>query len=248
MEWLTPDWPVANNIRALTTLKRGGYSRGAYQGLNLATHVGDEPAAVHINRRLLASNLNLPTEPRWLTQVHGTTVAYAHELSHAATEADAVVSHTAGEVCAILTADCLPVLLCNTTGTRIGAVHAGWRGLAAGVIEAAVKQLQCSADTLMAWLGPAIGPDVFEVGKEVVDAFQKKHKHANKAFKKTSTNKWHADIYELAKIRLQDLGITKIYGGDHCTYSEDRFYSARRSSHKHSAPTGRMATLIWRMS
>lgn len=249
MEWLTPNWPAANNIRALTTLKRGGYSRGSYQGLNLATHVGDEPAAVHINRRLLVSTLSLPSEPRWLNQVHGTSVASKRRLSSVLPEADASVSQGVSEICAVLTADCLPVLLCDVHGTRVGAVHAGWRGLAAGVIEATVKHLACPTENLMAWLGPAIGPDAFEVGKDVLDIFKKTKIDLKKAFKKIDSNKWQANIYELAKMRLQALGITQIYGGEYCTYTEaDRFYSARRAMHNRKTPTGRMATMIWRTS
>lgn len=249
MEWLTPNWPAANNIRALTTLNRGGYSRGTYQGLNLATHVGDKPEAVHINRRLLISSLNLPSEPLWLNQVHGAKVASKRRLSSTLPEADASVSRTVNEVCAVLTADCLPILLCNVPGTCVSAVHAGWRGLALGVIEATVEHLACPAETLMAWLGPAIGPNAFEVGKEVVDIFKKTQVDTKKAFKKINANTWKANIYELAKMQLQALGITQIYGGDYCTYTEtDRFYSARRSVHRQSTPTGRMATIIWRTS
>lgn len=257
MEWLTPNWPAANNIRALTTLRCGGYSRGAYQGLNLAAHVGDEPEAVQANRKLLSSTLNLPAEPLWLTQVHGTGVVLhpgamnVPDLSPV--EADASVSFGINEVCAVLTADCLPILLCDEEGTRISAIHAGWRGLAAGVVEAAVERLSCPADHLMAWLGPGIGPLAFEVGEEVVDIFTNPLDPrcpplSMTAFKKTGPTTWQADLYLLASIRLQALGIVRIFGGEHCTYSDpERFYSARRSS-KQSTLTGRMATLIWRTS
>ena len=252
MEWLTPNWPAASNIRALTTLKCGGYSRGSYQGLNLAAHVGDDPKAVHANRGLLTSTLHLPSAPFWLTQVHGTAVAELSETAlhdSACPEADASVSFRANEVCAVLTADCLPILLCDEQGTRISAIHAGWRGLAAGVIEAAVKRLACPSDRLMAWLAPAIGPEAFEVGKEVVDSFTKACGSeclslSRSAFKQTSPTTWQADIYQLASIQLHALGIVRIFGGEYCTYTDPkRFYSYRRT-----AKTGRIATLIWRTS
>lgn len=247
MEWLTPDWPAANNIRALCTLKRGGYSRGSYQGLNLATHVGDEPSAVNINRRLLVSNLNLPSEPRWLNQVHGTKVATKDSMPLREPEADASISSAIDEVCVVLTADCLPILLCNVQGTKVGAVHAGWKGLASGVIESTVKHLRCPPETIMAWLGPAIGPDAFEVGRDVVDIFKKTNTNIKKAFKKMNASTWKANIYLLARMRLEALGITQIFGGEFCTYTEtDRFYSARRANHQHKSSTGRMASLIWR--
>ncbi len=245
MEWLTPHWPVPPNIRAITTLKRGGYSRGACKGLNLATHVGDDLLAVQINRRLLNSELRLPQEPYWLTQVHGTAVvpiSGSEELK----EADASISFNPGEVCVVLTADCLPILLCDEKGTRIAAIHAGWRGLAAGVIEAAVERLACLPSTVMAWLGPAIGPDAFEVGEDVLEIFKNTHTDIQKAFKSINPSKWKADIYTIAKLRLEALGVTRIFGGHFCTYTEhDRFYSARRAAQMGSQ-TGRMATLIWR--
>lgn len=251
MEWLTPQWPVAHNIRALTTLKRGGYSRGPCKGLNLATHVGDDLLAVQINRRLLNSELRLPQEPYWLTQVHGSAVVpipSSESLKSYYPEADASISFNPGEVCVVLTADCLPILLCDEKGTRVAAIHAGWRGLAAGVIEAAVERLACLPSSIMAWLGPAIGPDAFEVGEDVVEIFENAHTDINKAFKSINASKWKADIYTLAKLRLEALGIMRIFGGDFCTYTEqDRFYSARRAAQTGSQ-TGRMATLIWRIS
>jgi len=250
LEWLTPYWPVAQNIRALTTLKRGGYSRGPCKGLNLATHVGDDLLAVQINRRLLSSELRLPQEPYWLTQVHGAAVVGGStSISDSRSncpEADASVSFNPGEVCVVLTADCLPILLCDEKGTRIGAIHAGWKGLAAGVIEAAVERLACLPSTIMAWLGPAIGPEVFEVGEDVLEIFKNAHTDVNKAFKSINAAKWKANIYTLAKLRLEALGVTRIFGGDFCTYTEqDRFYSARRAAQM-GMQTGRMATLIWR--
>jgi YfiH family protein len=161
-------------------------------------------------------------------------------------EADASVSFIPGEVCVVLTADCLPILLCDETGTRVGAIHAGWKGLAAGVIEATVERLACMPSSLMAWLGPAIGPDAFEVGEDVVEVFKNAHTDIHKAFKAINKTKWKADIYTLARLRLEALGITRIFGGDFCTYTEqERFYSARRAAQMGSQ-TGRMATLIWR--
>lgn len=161
-------------------------------------------------------------------------------------EADAAISFKPGEVCVVLTADCLPILLCDEKGTRVAAIHAGWKGLAAGVVEAAVERLACVPNTIMAWLGPAIGPDAFEVGEDVVEIFKNAHIDMGKAFKAINPSKWKANIYTIAKLRLEAMGVTRIFGGDFCTYTEeDRFYSARRAAQLGSQ-TGRMATLIWR--
>jgi len=217
-----------------------------YDSLNLAGHVGDDAHAVHENRRRLVQTLHLPAEPVWLNQVHGVRTVDAASVPAALyglLEADAIYAQGPGQVCAVLTADCLPLLLCDHEGTQIAAVHAGWRGLAAGVIEAAVAALEVAPDRLMAWLGPAIGPQAYEVGAEVREAFVHKDSAAAQAFTrvpKITANRWHADLYALARLRLVELGVRQVYGGDYCTLSDTRFYSYRRNG-----ITGRMATLIW---
>ncbi len=235
---ITPDWPAPANVRALQTTRKGGVSDSPYASFNLGSHVGDNPLAVSRNRMLLAPLL--PSEPVWLNQVHGITVADAGRAG-CLPEADASVSTHPGAVCVVMTADCLSILLCDEQGSVVGAAHAGWRGLCDGVIEATVSAMNVPAPTLMAWLGPAIGSTVFEVGDEVRTAFVAKQPQAAKAFVAAAEGKWMADIYQLARLRLQALGIHRIYGGDLCTYSDaERFYSYRRDG-----VTGRMATFIW---
>lgn len=235
---ITPEWPAPANVRALQTTRNGGVSVAPYASLNLGSHVGDNPLAVSRNRMLLAPLL--PSEPVWLNQVHGIGVA---DAGHAGClpEADASVSKHPGAVCVVMTADCLPVLLCDDMGSVVGAAHAGWRGLCDGVIESTVSAMNVPASTLMAWLGPAIGPGEFEVGDEVRAAFVAKQPQAAAAFMACNNGKWLADIYQLARLRLNDLGISRIYGGGLCTYREaERFYSYRRDG-----VTGRMGTFIW---
>ena len=235
---ITPNWPAPANVTALQTTRKGGISVAPYASFNLGVHVGDNQLAVLRNRMLLAPLM--PSEPVWLNQVHGVSVA---DAGHAGClpQADASVATHPGAVCVVMTADCLPVLLCDETGSVVGAAHAGWRGLCDGVIEATVTSMQLPASTLMAWLGPAIGPTVFEVGDEVRTAFVAKQPQAAQAFVAAAEGKWMADIYQLARLRLQALGIHRIYGGDLCTYSDDqRFYSYRRDG-----VTGRMGTFIW---
>lgn len=238
VRWVMPDWPAPVNVRALTTLRSGGVSRGPYAGLNLADHVGDDPGAVAGNRARLRCAADLPDEPRWLVQVHGTAVVDA-ATAHAGTEADAAYTVTPGVVCAVLTADCLPVLLCDRAGTRVAAVHAGWRGLVDGVVEAAVAAV--GGGDLLAWLGPAIGPAAFEVGGEVRARFLDHDPGAAGAFRGTEGGRWLADLYLLARCRLASAGVTGIHGGGRCTYREaGAFYSYRRDG-----TTGRMASLVW---
>lgn len=236
--WIVPDWPAPASVRALVTTRTGGVSAGAYASLNLATHVGDDPAAVAENRRRLRAHL--PAEPLWLSQVHGTNVARAEDAVEGVA-ADAAFTRRAGRVCAVLTADCLPVLLCNDAGTVVGAAHAGWRGLAGGVVEAAVRETNEPPARLLAWLGPAIGPQAFEVGAEVRAAFLAHSPEAAAAFAAMENGKWLADLYRLAEQRLHALGVSRVYGGGRCTFLEaDCFYSYRREK-----TTGRMASLIW---
>lgn len=243
---IIPDWPVPANVKTLQTTRLGGGSAAPYDSLNLGDHVGDAPLAVARNRILL-NNL-LPSEPVWLEQVHGTIVANA-DYANCRPQADACIARHRAAVCVVMTADCLPVLLCDTQGSVAGAVHAGWKGLAAGVIEATVQAMSIEPQNLMAWLGPAISQDSFEVGDEVRAAFVAAQPQSAAAFTPSSVRgegrgeggKWFADIYALARLRLNALGITRIYGGDHCTYREsERFFSYRRDG-----ATGRMGTFIW---
>lgn len=235
--FLYPDWPAPAHVHARVTLRAGGSSEVPWRSLNLATHVGDDPAHVALNRAWLRSQL--PAEPAWLEQVHGTDCVVAEGMQ-ALRVADASVSFMPDTVCAVLTADCLPVLFCSRDGSRVGAAHAGWRGLAAGVLERTVERLQVGADQLMVWLGPAIGPQAFEVGAEVREVFVADHAAAEAAFNQRG-EKWLADIYALARLRLQRAGVSAIHGGGLCTVSDaQRFYSYRRDG-----ATGRMASLIW---
>jgi hypothetical protein len=235
---LIPDWPAPANVKSLQTTRNGGSSVAPYASLNLGSHVGDNPLQVNRNRMLLEPLL--PSEPVWLNQVHGVTVIDAGQAS-CLPQADAIVSTHRGAVCVVMTADCLPVLLCDEQGTVVGAAHAGWRGLCDGVIESTVAAMSVPPATLMAWLGPAIGPAAFEVGEEVRSAFVAKQAQAAMAFVPGAGGKWMADIYQLARLRLQALGIQRIYGGELCTYRDpQRFFSYRRDG-----VTGRMGTFIW---
>ncbi len=237
---LLPDWPAPPRVRTAVTLRAGGVSPRPYDALNLGVHVGDDFNCVLQNRQRLRATLQLPTEPVWLKQVHGIAVAQLPAAPDAL-EADASCSATAGAVCAILTADCLPVLFCDDAGTVVGAAHAGWRGLLAGVLENTVQAMNRPAHQLMAWLGPAIGPRAFEVGSEVREAFVARDPAAAQAFVAGAAGKYLADLYMLARLRLQRHGLTRIHGGDLCTFSDsERFYSYRRDG-----VTGRMASLIW---
>lgn len=239
IDWLPAEWPAALWVRAGTTLRIGGSSTGAYASLNLAEHVGDNPDAVRANRAQVYSALRLPGEPCWLQQVHGTRVLRADVPTHGA--ADAIVASEYGRVCAILTADCLPVLFCDVSGTQVAAAHAGWRGLAAGVLEQTVAALGCDPGSLFAWLGPAIGADVYEVGAEVRACFIRSDCAADAAFRPSREGHYLADLYSLARARLQGIGVHKIYGGSRCTFSEPaQFFSYRRDG-----ACGRMASLIW---
>ncbi len=239
-DWLRPDWPAPATVQAVTTTRAGGVSRGLYASFNLAAHVGDDPSAVVANRQHLQQSLNLPAEPAWLEQVHGTEVV-SLDAPRPFGHADASVTTRPGRVCAVLTADCLPVLFCNRAGTAVAAAHAGWRGLAAGVLEAAVAALNTAPGDILAWLGPAIGANAFEVGGEVRDAFLSRQAEAAAAFRLLPSGKYLADLYALARLRLAAAGVTAIYGGGWCTHSEaERFFSYRRDG-----VTGRMASLIW---
>ncbi len=235
-----PRWPSPAAVRAVSTTRIGGVSLPPYDSLNLACHVGDQPAAVHENRRRLVNKLGLPVEPVWLEQIHGNGVVDA-ALAAGTPSADASYSRQPGVVCAVMTADCLPVLFCDQQGAVVAAAHAGWRGLAGGVLEATIAAMTAPADSLLAWLGPAIGPAAFEVGDEVRAIFVDRQTEAAAAFCRLDNGQWLADIYQLARLRLAASGIEHIYGGGFCTFNDNkRFYSFRRQ-----ATTGRMASLIW---
>ena len=235
---LLPDWPAPRGVRALSTTRRGGVSAAPWQGFNLGDHVGDDPQAVAHNRALLRREL--PSEPVWLRQVHGTRCVDA-ALAAPGTEADASFTRRRGVVCAVLVADCLPLLLCDDAGTVVGAAHAGWRGLAAGVVEATVAAMDVPGERLLAWLGPAIGPQAFEVGGEVRERFMAVDGAAVAAFTAAPCGKWLCDIALLARQRLAALGIRRVTGADSCSVADAaRFFSYRRDG-----VTGRMASLVW---
>tara|TARA_B110000879_G_C11064616_1_gene468097 strand:+ start:398 stop:1159 length:762 start_codon:yes stop_codon:yes gene_type:complete len=249
--FIIPDWPAPAQVKSAITLRSGGTSRAPFDSNNLALHVDDRAADVQQNRRNLIAALRLPASPLWLNQCHGTELVYLPKTQQAAT-ADGSYSDRVDTVCAILTADCLPILFCNQSASQVAAVHAGWRGLCGGILRKMVATFKHSPDQVMAYLGPAIGPQVFEVGAEVMDAFvrnaqNESHRQAvSKAFKPVDGDpeKYLADLYALARAELTASGVIDIYGGNYCSYSDsERFYSFRRES-----KTGRNASLIWLQS
>lgn len=252
IEVITPNWPMPPNVRAGSTTRTGGVSTGAYESLNLGSRCDDDPDAVAKNRALLSEHLQLPATPLWLQQEHGTTAVAAHSVAMNVA-ADASWTHQAGVVCVAQSADCLPVLFCDRAGTIVGAAHAGWRGLLDGVLESTIVAMTDAASipaiNLMAWLGPAIGPERFEVGADVRDAFVEAQGDAAEwafsydeaASKAAGADRWMGDFYRLARQRLVRAGILQVFGGDYCTHSDaDKFFSYRRDG-----VTGRMASLIW---
>ncbi|MFU8803482.1 MAG: peptidoglycan editing factor PgeF [Bradymonadaceae bacterium] len=237
---ITPTWPAPPHIKAYQTTRQGGVSRAPYESLNLGAHVGDDLQAVHANRRLLQDHLALPSSPRWLNQVHGTACVDATTYD-GQSPADASFTTAPGLVLAIMTADCLPVLFCDDAGSFVAAAHAGWRGLAAGVLEETVRSMNKAPCELYAWLGPAIGKRAFEVGDEVRSTFLDHDPDCEPCFAPSPQGRWLADLYGLATRRLEAIGLTRISGGDHCTFEdEERFFSYRREGQ-----TGRMGTFIW---
>ncbi len=241
-QWIIPDWPVPAQVRALVTTRAGGSSSGPYLSMNLGRRTADDPAAVEANHAQL--NQMLPAPPRWLAQVHGSTVVDADMIGNTneVPQADASVARRPGTVCAILVADCLPVLFTDRAGTCIAAAHAGWRGLAGGVLANTVARMPVQAADLMAWIGPGIGPTAFEVGNDVLQAFCNDAPVLKSAFKPLpAPGKWLCDLPALARDALRRAGVTEVYGGDLCTYTDpQRFYSHRRNP-----VTGRMAALLW---
>jgi len=238
LDLIVPDWPAPPNVRALSTTRGGGCGVGPYESLNLGDHVGDDPAAVAANRDLLGRYM--PVAPQWLNQVHGVRCIDADACDDVI-EADASFSRNGRRACVVLTADCLPLLFCDEEGGVVAAAHAGWRGLAAGVIEATVAAMQVPGRRLLVWLGPAIGPRAFEVGDEVRAIFASTNTGAAGAFVAHGDGKWLCDLHALARQRLMRLGIERIYADASCTFSDPaRFFSYRRDG-----ITGRMATAIW---
>lgn len=262
IELIYPDWPVPPGVRAAFTLRRGGVGRPPFDSLNVGAHTGDDPRAVAENRRRIREALALPADPTWLQQEHGAAVVVLERVATVAGQqeelpretapsyepprADAAVSDQPGRVCAIQVADCMPVLFATRDGSAVGAAHAGWRGLAAGVLEATVAALgaepcRTAADGLIAWLGPAIGPEHFEVGEEVRAAFIEPDAGAVGAFRRNARGRWQCDLYALARRRLAAAGVREVYGGGWCTYADvSRFFSYRRDGR-----CGRMAALVW---
>lgn len=239
-ELIVPEWPLPPGVAACSSTRIGGISSGPYASLNLGAHCGDNLDDVEENRRRLFADARMPSAPVWLEQVHGEAVLRLRDEPYATKRADASWSDTPGLVCAVMTADCLPVLFCNQAGSQVAAAHAGWRGLCGGVLEQTVAHFKDRPENIMAWLGPAIGPQAFEVGNDVRDAFIAKDNSAERAFRPVG-EKYFADIYQLARQRLNNAGVTKIYGGDRCTFTEKRdFFSYRRDR-----ITGRMASFIW---
>ena len=237
---IIPQWPLPQGVAACSSTRRGGVSLSPYDSLNLGAHCGDNPEHVAENRRLFYATCALPVQPTWLEQVHGTTVLKLEDEPYLSKRADASYSNTRGKVCAVMTADCLPVLFCNAAGTEVAAAHAGWRGLCAGVLEETVGCFHDLPANIIAWLGPAIGPAAFEVGPEVREAFINEDKKAVSAFRAFG-EKYYADIYQLARQRLENIGVTQVYGGERCTWTESEdFFSYRREG-----ITGRMASFIW---
>lgn len=239
--WVRPDAPWPARVRVLSTLRGGGASVAPYASFNLAQHVGDDPAHVAANRALLRAQGGLPAEPLWLDQVHGNAVVVHGGPLDTPPRADATVAFEAGRVCVVMTADCLPVVLADRAGTRVAVAHAGWRGLAGGVLEATVAAMDVAAGELVAWLGPAIGQAAFEVGPEVREAFVGRLPATRAAFRPGVPGKFHADLHALARSVLGAAGVTSVLGGEWCTAADaGRFFSYRRDGR-----TGRMATLAW---
>ncbi|WP_415892725.1 peptidoglycan editing factor PgeF [Neptuniibacter sp. PT8_73] len=241
MQLILPDWNAPRGVKAFTTTRFDGVSGGAYKGLNLGDHVKDDPEHVKQNRKALIDELGLSRLPQWLSQVHGIDLIEAKDDGFCR-EADGCWSQETGQACIVMTADCLPVLFADGNGKRVAAVHAGWRGLLDGILEQAVEGFD-KPENLHVWLGPAIGPDAFEVGKEVRDQFVAVQAQAGQAFTSVvgSPDKYLADIYQLARQRLEAVGVSFVSGGEYCTYTDaERFYSYRRDG-----VTGRMASLIW---
>ena len=252
LEFITPDWPAPASVKAAVTTRQGGSSEGPYASFNLAAHVGDDEQAVTLNRELLKASLGLSAEPAWLQQTHSDTVVDA--ATYRGGDADASYCTQAGRACVVLTADCLPILLCNKQGNWVMAIHAGWQGFAKRIAEAAIASYPGDKSDLLAWMGPAIGPQHFEVQGDVIEACTadltaaQKKIFSKKCFKAVDGKDGYflGDLYELGRQRLHKCGVQNVYGGGLCTYADaERFYSYRRDGAGGSQATGRMASLIW---
>ncbi len=240
-EWVKPNWSAPENVVCFSTTRRGGASQGKFASLNLGAHVADNAQHVKTNREILVRELQLPSEPIWLEQQHGKQIIKLMSTRTNNIQADAAYATGPGGVCAVLTADCLPVLFCDREGGSVAAAHAGWRGLLNGVLESTLKAFPVEVDKVVCWLGPAIGPSKFEVGGELKQAFVNKDLRHEAAFQPSQADKYLANIYQLAKNILTTNGVDAIFGGGYCTYTEkERFFSYRRDG-----ATGRMATVIW---
>ena len=239
-EWIVPDWPAPPRVRAFVTTRAGGVSAGEYASMNLGGSSGDEEENVVHNRKIVRAHL--PGDPAYLAQVHGDHVVNLDmPREPGRPRADAAVTSRAGNVAVVLTADCMPVFLCDRAGRRVAVAHAGWRGLSGGVVENALASLESDPQEVVAWLGPAIGPEIFEVGAEVKEAFERGDANAGEAFRAHKPGKFMADLYALARRRLARAGVRDVYGGGFCTYQEtDRFFSYRRAQR-----SGRMGAFIW---
>ncbi len=236
---IKPKWPAPKQIHAFSTTRLGGFSADPYDSFNLGMHCGDDPQQVLANRQRLLKHYPLPAEPCWLKQEHGNQLIELGKTLNMT--ADAAIAREKNLICTILTADCLPIFICNRAGTEVAALHGGWRSLAAGIIENTVRALHSKNIELLVWLGPAIGPQAFIVGDEVREGFLKLDPAHTKAFQAADPHKWHADLYQIAKLQFQNLGITHLYGGQFCTHSD----SKRFFSHRRQHPTGRMGHFIW---
>lgn len=240
-DWLAADWPAPRGVVAGCTYRTGGISSGLFESLNLGAHVGDDAALVRENRQRFLRRCDLPREPVWLNQVHGAAVA-VDPVALSMPKADAILTRQPNTVCAVLTADCLPVVIAAEDGSEVAAAHAGWRGLCRGVLEATVCEFEQPPSALLAWLGPAISQSAFEVGDEVRAAFVRHDEGAGASFRHNSRGRWQADLYALARLRLAAAGVERMYGGEYCTYSESgRFFSYRRDGQ-----CGRMASFVFR--
>lgn len=239
--FITPNWPAKTNVKAFTTLRKGGVSQKPFDEFNLAEHVGDHPEHVKTNRDILKRELGIPNEPIWINQIHGIKAIKAIP-ENTNQDADASYTNSCNQVCVILTADCLPILLCDKAGKHVAAIHAGWRGLAHGIIESTLTALDLPSSEILVWLGPAISATNYEVGDEVRQEFLTRYPGSEFAFRPSPTKRWLADLYGLARYCFLKQGISTIYGGEYCTFGEkERLYSYRRDG----AKTGRMASLIW---
>lgn len=238
--YLIPNWPAPKNIKAYFTTRIGGVSSAPYASFNLGDHVNDASENIEANRNKLSADLDLPNHPKWLQQVHGNDIINATDW-RSNIIADGIYSKEPNQICTVMTADCLPILLCNTTGTQVMALHGGWRSLALGIVPKGVALFCDLPESILVWLGPAIGPKVYEVGHEVREQFLALDSRLSQAFVPSPAGRWLLDVYAVARFQCQQLGVTHIYGGNHCTYSEaDKFFSYRRDG-----LTGRMAAGIY---